>query len=165
MADQVIDQFLLTVMPPLSNQFSLSLELTRVFPIAATASNAVMKMARSLQSSGSDIVTEEDLATIFGKCRISPQMATGFRKMVGTCNSTSLNSALGFTLEAGPGPTVNSSLLSTCVRELTVRFLQTKGPSRVETTGNAIPRYGHPVLTIDADSREEYTCRSSRSVV
>lgn len=94
-------------MPPFSNQFSLSVDLIRGVPMGLTALNAVMKMARSLQSSGSDVVAEEDLATIFGKSRISPQMATSFCTIVGKGDSSILNSALGLTLEGGPGPTVS----------------------------------------------------------
>ncbi|CAL8575148.1 hypothetical protein XPA_001090 [Xanthoria parietina] len=65
-----------------------------------------MSLARSLQNSGSDIVIEEDLANIFGRCRIAPHREREFREVVGKNHSSTLSSALGLTLEDGPGPTV-----------------------------------------------------------
>lgn len=103
---EVFDQLLVAGMP-LSNQFSLSLELTRLVPFGLATTDAVMNLARSLQNSGSDVVTEEGLATIFGRCRISPQMATSFCTVVRKRNSSMLDSALGLSLEGGPGPTVS----------------------------------------------------------
>lgn len=94
-------------MPPLTNQFSLSLELTRLVPLGIAAGNTVMSLARSLQKSGSDIVVEEDLATIFGRCRISHQLGNSFRTVVAKTDSNVLCQRLGLTLEAGPGPTVS----------------------------------------------------------
>ncbi|KAL9118437.1 MAG: hypothetical protein Q9187_005019 [Circinaria calcarea] len=93
-------------MPPFSNQFSLSLELTRLIPTGLATSNAFMSLARSLRNSGSDVVIEEDLAILFGRCRIFPQMATSFRTLVAREDSSLLNTLLGLTLEGGPGPTV-----------------------------------------------------------
>lgn len=94
-------------MPPFTNQFSLSLELTRLVPFGLSASNAIMSLARSLQNSGSDIVIEEDLANVFGRCRIAPHRDREFREVVGKHHSSTLSSALGLTLEDGPGPTVS----------------------------------------------------------
>ncbi|KAL8753290.1 MAG: hypothetical protein Q9199_005151 [Rusavskia elegans] len=106
-------------MPPFTNQFSLSLELTRLVPFGQSASNAIMSLAGSLQNSGSETVIEEDLANIFGRCRTSPHRERGFRKIVGKNHSSTLSSALGLTLEDGPGPTalylamvIQSSLLT-----------------------------------------------------
>lgn len=56
------------------------------------------------QSSGSDIVIEEDLAEIFGRSRIDRQLASSFRAAVAKSASTKL--CEGITLDAGPGPTV-----------------------------------------------------------
>ncbi|KAI4250849.1 MAG: hypothetical protein L6R42_008604, partial [Xanthoria sp. 1 TBL-2021] len=97
-------------MPPFTNQFSLSLELTRLVPFGQFASNAIMSLAGFLQNSGSDTVIEEDLANIFGRCRISPHREREFRKIVGKNHSSTLSSALGLTLEDGPGPTVSRSV-------------------------------------------------------
>lgn len=102
-------------MTPFSNQFSLSLELTRLVPLGIAASDAVMNLARSLRNSGSDIVIEEDLATVFGRCRISPHMTTSFRTLVARSDSSILSRGLGMVLEAGPGPTVSLLLCSRCL--------------------------------------------------
>ena len=87
--------------------FNLTLELTRLVPFSLASSDAVMNLARSLRNSGSDIVTEEDLATVLGRLRIAPQMASSFRTVVARNDSSVLAGALGITLEAGPGPTVS----------------------------------------------------------
>lgn len=79
-------------------------------PFGLSASNAIMSLARSLQNSGSDIVIEEDLANIFGRCRISPHREREFRDIVGKNHSSTLSSALGLTLEDGPGPTVSRNV-------------------------------------------------------
>ena len=92
---------------PLTNQFSLSLELTRMFPVDLLASDSVINLARSLQNSGSDIVIEEDLAKLFGRCQIQQQMATSFRTIVNKNETSTLNSLLGLILQWGPGPTVS----------------------------------------------------------
>ena len=84
-------------MAPFSNQFSLSLELTRLVPLGLAASDAVMNLARSLRNSGSDIVIEEDLATVFGRRRISPHMTTSFRTLVARSDSSILSRGLGIT--------------------------------------------------------------------
>jgi hypothetical protein len=59
-----------------SNQFSLSIELTRLLPAAgvaaATAVAALMNTARSLRIFGSDIVVEDDVASIFARNMIEP---------------------------------------------------------------------------------------------
>lgn len=62
--------------------FNLTLELTRLVPLGLASSDTVMSLARSLRNSGSDIVTEEDLATVLGRLRIAPQMASSFRTVV-----------------------------------------------------------------------------------
>lgn len=94
----------IAIMPQL---FNLTLELTRLVPFSLASSDAVMNLARSLRNSGSDIVTEEDLATVLGRLRIAPQMASSFRTVVARNDSSVLAGALGITLEAGPGPTVS----------------------------------------------------------
>ncbi|KAH6672314.1 hypothetical protein B0J14DRAFT_70889 [Halenospora varia] len=71
---------------PLQSQFSLSLELTKLVPMALVVAGktyeAAMSLARDLQSSGSDIVIEEDLAELFGRARITSNLAASFRTVV-----------------------------------------------------------------------------------
>jgi hypothetical protein len=97
---------------PIPSQFSLSLELTQLFPlgpIASTATQAIISLARELQGSGSDIVIEEDLAGIFSRCRIRPAMESAFRTVVAEGGSSS-NLCENLLLRFGPGPTVNRGL-------------------------------------------------------
>jgi hypothetical protein len=95
------------------SQFSLSLELSHFIPQAALAVGktylAAMKLARELQSSGSDIVIEEDLARLFGRCNILSNMASSFRTIVVQTNLVSPVVA-GIALLNGPGPTVLRAL-------------------------------------------------------
>ncbi|XTI85368.1 hypothetical protein V2W45_1454916, partial [Cenococcum geophilum] len=95
---------------PFSSQFALSLELTRLLPIIGRSQvvEDVIKLARSLQGSGSDIVIEEDLMRLYGHARIEAQLASSFRTTVAKTASTKL--CAGISLESGPGPTVARAL-------------------------------------------------------
>ena len=92
-----------------SNQFALSVELTRLLPPVAWAANktynALMSRARDLRHSGSDIVVEEDLAIVFGRCRISPTLTSSFKTIVTRSNSN-VPLMERVMLQGGPGPTV-----------------------------------------------------------
>lgn len=100
-------------MAGLQSQFSLSLELSHVIPQAALAVGktyaAAMRLARELQSSGSDIVIEEDLALLFGRCRIAPNTLSSFRTVVSQAEILSPVMA-GIALLSGPGPTLLRAL-------------------------------------------------------
>ncbi|MCJ1385390.1 hypothetical protein MMC17_008513 [Xylographa soralifera] len=91
-----------------SNQFALSVELTRLVPlrlIANKTAELIMTQARELRHSGSDIVVEEDLAGVFGRVRIADGLASSFRTVIGrTSSSTPLWD--GLTLQGGPGPSL-----------------------------------------------------------
>jgi hypothetical protein len=97
---------------PISSQFSLSLELTKLIPlqpIASGVTQALMFLARELRGSGSDIVVEEDLATLFRPFRIDCHMESTFRTVVGkSAVSTKLCDSI--LLRFGPGPTVSRAL-------------------------------------------------------
>lgn len=100
-------------MPGLQNQFSLSLELTQVGPplltIAGKSWEVAMRLARELQSSGSDIVIEENMATLFGRSTISPSLSSTFRTLVFKSDvQTSI--LTGIALVSGAGPTVIRAL-------------------------------------------------------
>ncbi len=96
-----------------TNQFALTVELTRLLPpikwAATTAGNAIMSRARELRHSGSDIVVEEDLADVFGRCTISPALASSFKTLVAKGNSN-ISLIEGIVLQGGPGPTVLRAL-------------------------------------------------------
>ena len=89
-----------------TNQFALTVELTRLLPpIINKAADAIMNRARELRHSGSDIVVEEDLANVFGRCQISNALSSSFRTVVSKSTSN-IHLLEGITLQAGPGPTV-----------------------------------------------------------
>ena len=113
------------------NQFSLSLELNRLLPLklaASKAAEAVMSLARDLQvskcklvtitelkalrseNSGSDIVVEEDLAEMFGRCRIASNMESSFRTCVAAAGH-SYPLCEGIMLQNSAGPIVARCLL------------------------------------------------------
>ncbi|KAL8762425.1 MAG: hypothetical protein Q9194_007549 [Teloschistes cf. exilis] len=92
-----------------TSEFALALELASFFPpikwAVTTAGDAIMSYARELRQSGSDIVAEEDLANVFGRCKISSRLASSFKTVV--AQSTSNVSLLeGIMLQGGPGPIV-----------------------------------------------------------
>ncbi|KAF4631144.1 hypothetical protein G7Y89_g6989 [Cudoniella acicularis] len=95
-----------------SSQFALSLELTKLIPVSLTAASAaaeaLLRLARDLQGSGSDIVIEADLAELFGRSRIEAQMASTFRNVVAKNATSKLCNDI--TLESGPGPTTLRAL-------------------------------------------------------
>ena len=97
---------------PFSSQFALSLEVTRLVPLGLAvnkAAEAVMSCARDLRHSGSDIVTEEDLANVFGRSRIDASLASSFKTIV--CrNGSRVPLWESIVLQAGPGPTVFRAL-------------------------------------------------------
>ncbi|KAL8634974.1 MAG: hypothetical protein Q9228_007489 [Teloschistes exilis] len=92
-----------------TSEFALALELASFFPpikwAVTTAGDAIMSYARELRQSGSDIVAEEELANVFGRCKISSRLASSFKTVV--AQSTSNVSLLeGIMLQGGPGPIV-----------------------------------------------------------
>ncbi|KAL8832356.1 MAG: hypothetical protein Q9191_000312 [Dirinaria sp. TL-2023a] len=92
-----------------TNQFALTVELTRLIPpvkwAADKAGDVIMNTARHLSHSGSDIVVEEDLANIFGRCRISDALTSSFKTII-MKSSSSVPLLDGILLQGGPGPTV-----------------------------------------------------------
>ena len=96
-----------------SSQFALSLELTKFVPGAALVGGAtrnLIHLMRELQNSGSDIITEGDLAEIFGRNKIEPRFASGFRTAVKKSAIHKFADIAELIIEAGAGPTVRRSL-------------------------------------------------------
>jgi hypothetical protein len=94
---------------PFQSQFQLGLELTKFIPLdllGSKATEAVINLAKSLQNSGSDLLVEHDLATIFGRCRLSPQMQSSFRTLVAQSRTEPTVLYESIFLTSGPGPTV-----------------------------------------------------------
>ena len=91
------------------NQFALSLELTRLLPPIKWATDktveAIMTRARGLSNSGSDIVVEEDLARVLGRCKIADGLSSSFRSII-TKSTSNVPIVEAIMLQGGPGPTV-----------------------------------------------------------
>ncbi|MCJ1375541.1 hypothetical protein MMC20_006778 [Loxospora ochrophaea] len=99
----------------MNSQFSLSLELSRVLPpaagyLASASGSAVLRLARELSASGSDIIVEEDLVHILGKVRIRPEFESTFKAVMKTHSVSPFHALAEIVLEAGAGPTVRRAL-------------------------------------------------------
>ena len=91
----------------------MSLELSRVTPIKDVANSTyqkVLEYARQVRMSGSDIVVEEDLATLFGQVRVSPELEEQYRQVVKIQRFVPLYKGCEIRLDAGAGPTVQHAL-------------------------------------------------------
>lgn len=96
-----------------TNQFSLSLELTKLIPfgsLVTTAGRGALHLMRELQDSGSDIITEADLAEVFGRNRIEGKFESTFRTAVKKSVIHKISEVAELVIEAGAGPTVRRSL-------------------------------------------------------
>lgn len=94
---------------PFSAGFQLSLELAKAFPINSWSESAVgkiLKYARDLRASGSDIVVEADLAEVFGRGKVVHELEQDFRKVVKVQKFTFLRDGCEISLDSGAGPTL-----------------------------------------------------------
>lgn len=97
----------------MGSQFSLSLELTKLVPLGPlvnAAGHGLIRLIRDLQASGSDFLTEEDLAQVFGRNRVEPLFASTFRTAVKHSVIHEVSSIAELVIEGGAGPTVRRSL-------------------------------------------------------
>lgn len=89
--------------------FNLALELTNVFPVREglrALGEIVLKLARDLRKSGSDLVVEADLAQVFGRGKITQQLETTFKETTKITKITPLHDGSEVVLASGPGPTL-----------------------------------------------------------
>lgn len=96
-----------------TNQFSLSLELTKSIPFRSLITNAsrgVLPSMRVLQDSSLDMITEADPAEVFGRNRIDRKFESTFRTAVKKSVIHEISEVAELVLEAGAGPTVWRSL-------------------------------------------------------
>ncbi|KAL8730396.1 MAG: hypothetical protein Q9181_004672, partial [Wetmoreana brouardii] len=94
-------------------QFSLSLELAKIFPLREALTTGVkqlVNLVRALKRNGSDFLVEEDLARIFGRGKIEPSLEKDFRDVVKTGSFQSLDANSTIALDAGPGATLCRAL-------------------------------------------------------
>ncbi|KAL8839888.1 MAG: hypothetical protein Q9170_001568 [Blastenia crenularia] len=97
----------------MGSQFSLSLELTKLIPfgsLVTTGTHQLIRLLRELQASGSDFITEQDLAEVFGRNRLEPRFASTFRTAVRTSVIHKVADIAELVIEGGAGPTVRRSL-------------------------------------------------------
>ena len=87
----------------------LSLELSKILPIRSvveTVGTQILKLARDLRNSGSDMLVEEDLADIFGRGRVTLELEAKFKDVVKIQSFVPLSQGCVINLESGPGPTM-----------------------------------------------------------
>ncbi|MCJ1417116.1 hypothetical protein MMC32_003455 [Xylographa parallela] len=97
----------------LNPQFAVSYELSNlvpVVPILNLASRGLLELVRDFQSSGSNLITEHDLAAIFGRSYIDAQFASTFKTAVQKSKIRRLAGIAEIVLEAGAGPTVQHAI-------------------------------------------------------
>lgn len=98
---------------PMGSQFSLSVELTKLVPFGSlvnAAGHGLVRLLREIQASGSDFITEEDLAQVFGRNRVEPLFASTFKTAVKHSMIHEISSVAELVFEGGAGPTVRRSL-------------------------------------------------------
>lgn len=97
----------------MSSQFSLSLELSKLVPFGSLVNatgHGLVRLLRQIQASGSDFVTEQDLAEVFGRNRMEPLFASTFRTAVKQSVIHEISGIAELVIEGGAGPTVRRSL-------------------------------------------------------
>ncbi|KAI4206100.1 MAG: hypothetical protein LQ346_001283 [Caloplaca aetnensis] len=97
----------------MSSQFSLSLELTKLVPFGSLVNatgHGLVRLLREIQASGSDFITEQDLAEVFGRNRLEPLFASTFRTAVKRSLVHHITGIAELIFEGGAGPTVRRSL-------------------------------------------------------
>lgn len=91
----------------------LSVELTRLLPLRDaidSVSASLLNFARELKKSGSDIITEADLASIFGRGKLDDNFEKLFRERVSTSSLLPLHKDSEIILDGRPGPTIRRAL-------------------------------------------------------
>ena len=89
----------------------MSLELSKAIPPTVNAaSNGLLQLVRTFQNSGSNVVTEHDLAEVFGRNFIEPHFASTFRTAIKVSIIHKLSNIAELVLEAGAGPTVQRAV-------------------------------------------------------
>ena len=91
----------------MDSQFSLSLELSQITPpILQQGRTVLIETIKAIQISGSNYLTETQLAAVFGRSLIQPRFADKLRRLVEAPGVYNFASLLRLVLESGPGPTI-----------------------------------------------------------
>ena len=76
-------------MPEMAIVFQLNLELAKAFPVREAAveggklaKKLILDLARRLRNSGSDILVDEDLASVFGRGMVAHGLETRFKEEI-----------------------------------------------------------------------------------
>lgn len=94
---------------PFTTGLQLSFELAKAFPVRSiteSASSKLLKYARDLRNSGSDIVVEADLAEVFGRGKIVHEIEQRFREVVKVQSFIFFRDGCEISLDSGAGPTI-----------------------------------------------------------
>lgn len=108
-----------------TNQFSLSVELSNLVPLAPIvnlASRSMLEVVRGLHKSGSDLSTEHDLAEVLGRSYIEPRFVRNFKNAVRESTIRKLSGIAELILEAGAGPTVRNAVGDTAMFSMVVQL-------------------------------------------
>ena len=91
----------------MNSQFSLGLELSKITPpVFEQGRQVLIETIKGIQISGSNYVTETQLAAVLGRVLIQPEFAVKFRRLVGSPGTYQFTGLLRLVLEQGPGPTL-----------------------------------------------------------
>lgn len=86
--------------------FQLALELSNIFPLKELVTSTgpqLLRLARNLRKSGSDLLVEQDLAAVFGRGRIEPQLEQDFKKTVNIQKFIPVKDGAEIVLQSGIG--------------------------------------------------------------
>ncbi|KAI9723888.1 MAG: hypothetical protein M1828_004007 [Chrysothrix sp. TS-e1954] len=129
---------------PVNFNFQVGLELARILPVRESlqkAATSLLTRAKDLRKTGSDLVVEEDLAELFGRLHIEPNLEKQFRSIVAEQGTVELPDASDVYLEQGAGPTL-SMLCMTTHRDVLASILVESMSVRYDKVPEARPDPG-----------------------
>ena len=97
----------------MDSTFQLSLELTKAFPVGQivhSIGSKIWQLALDLRKSDSDIVVEVELASLFGRGKIQPELAVAFTSVVRLGDVVPLYKKSDIALDSTPGATLRNAL-------------------------------------------------------
>ncbi|KAI9801238.1 MAG: hypothetical protein M1833_002808 [Piccolia ochrophora] len=120
-------------------QFELGLELTNiVHPLTQALSKlGSLALADAIKRSGSDVITEVKIASLLGRNRIEPSMATRFKEIVAVSDQSPLTRYLNIVIESGSGPTVQEAMKNTALMSMVIQLSALAFAQEAESLANA----------------------------
>ena len=139
----------------MQKQFSLGLELTSLLqPLILASKVGALAAADAIKCSGSDVLTELKLASIFGRLRIDESMAENFRHIVMHSNHSIISKYLNMVLESGAGPTVQQAAKNPALFSMVVQLSALAFAHKGESLAFAIQVSIERILEIDGSNVE-----------